>query len=135
METTAINVEAALRNSSYQKRVGVWMRDTFCEELVMSPVERRRRLIEETLELAQSLGGDEEEVLNIARYVHSRPIGEPKQEVGGNIVTLACLCESMGIDMMHEGEVELERIWQNQDKIRAKNAAKPSDIAVKPNSK
>lgn len=123
------------QNYTYQERVGQWMRDTFEQELCDSFAERHRRLLEETLELAQSLGGTKEEALAMVEYVYNRDIGVPNQEVGGVVVTLACLCEAAKIDMLGEGEIELERIWKNQEKIRAKNASKPSSVAVKLNQK
>ena len=58
-------------------------------------------------------------------YVFGRPVGEPVQETGGVMVTLAALCLASKIDMDSAGETELGRIWLNIEKIRAKQEAKP----------
>lgn len=56
-----------------------------------------------------------------------RTVGDPPQEVGGVMVTLAALCLASGLDMHDAGEVELARISAPElvAKIRAKQAAKP----------
>ena len=58
-------------------------------------------------------------------YVYDRPMGEPEQEVGGVMVTLAALCSADGIDMEAAGEKEISRVWKMVDRIRMKQAAKP----------
>jgi len=54
-------------------------------------------------------------------------VGEPVQEAGGVMVTLAALCLASGLDMHGAGETELARISAPElvAKIRAKQAAKP----------
>ncbi|MEX0409334.1 hypothetical protein ABGN05_27200 [Aquibium sp. LZ166] len=39
-----------------------------------------------------------------------RDLGEPHQEVGGVMVTLAALCAANGLDMERSGAQELDRI-------------------------
>lgn len=60
-------------------------------------------------------------------YTFDRDKGEPPQEVGGVMITLAALCAANGIDMAGEGHRELGRINRPEviDKIRGKHAAKP----------
>lgn len=112
---------------SFQDRVAPWMQECFGPEISADCVERNHRFVEEALELAQSLGCTESEVYQLVRYVFSRPEGDPPQEVGGVMVTLAALCLAQGLDMHADGEVELERINRPEviEKIRAKQAAKP----------
>ncbi|MCA8120485.1 hypothetical protein LGN07_17320 [Burkholderia cepacia] len=68
-----------------------------------------------------------EEAHELVDYTWSRPVGEPTQEVGGVMVTLAALCLANGLDMHAAGETELARINvpETVAKIRAKQAAKP----------
>ena len=60
-------------------------------------------------------------------YVFGRAVGEPAQEAGGVMVTLAALCLASGLDMHKAGEVELARISvpETMARVRAKQAAKP----------
>lgn len=87
--------------------------------------ERNHRFLEEALELVQACGCPAEDAHQLVDYVYGRPVGEPTQEVGGVMVTLAALCLANGIDMAASGETELARIWTKVDAIRAKQAAKP----------
>lgn len=110
---------------SYQHRVGEWMLACFGQKISDDKTERSHRFAEESLELVQSLGCTKEEVLKLVDYVFNRPVGEPSQEVGGVLVTLAALCRASKIDMDLSGETELNRVWKNIDKIREKQANKP----------
>lgn len=109
----------------FQGRVATWLNECFGREIALDGVERNHRFLEEALELVQSLGCTESEARQLVGYVFSRPAGEPAQEVGGSIVTLAALCYANGIYMPECGETELARIWTKVEKIRAKQAAKP----------
>lgn len=114
-----------LMRRSYQGRVLAWLIECFGEDDGLSPVMRRARFLEEAFELAQALGGTEEEAVTLARYVHARPPGEPTQEVGGVYLTLAGLCASLTIDMEKAGEAEYRRVLTRIEIIRAKHAARP----------
>lgn len=50
--------------------------------------------------------------------------GDPVQELGGAMVTLAVLAETNKLNMMEAGEVELARCRERIDLIRAKTATK-----------
>jgi hypothetical protein len=110
---------------SYQARVGQWTHTCFGEEDATNPVMRIHRFIEEALELGQALHCSRTEVLQLVEYVYGRPIGDPSQEVGGVMVTLAALCHAKLMDMLDAGERELTRVWANMDRIRAKHASAP----------
>ena len=111
---------------SYQQRVAEWMQQAFIPSLYSNMTERGDRLLEEVLELLQSHGYDPARVATLVQYVFGRPAGEPAQEVGGVMVTLAGYCFIAGLDMHAAGEAELARICQPEvmAKIRAKQEAK-----------
>lgn len=111
---------------SLQERVGAWMHEAFVSSLYSDIIERGDRLLEEVLELLQSKGYDPARVATLTEYVWGRPAGEPGQEVGGVMITLAGFCHIAKIDMHAEGEREMARIAQPEimAKIRAKQEAK-----------
>jgi hypothetical protein len=110
---------------TFQNRVLPWLLACFGEEIANDKIERNHRFLEEALELVQSTGCTQSEAHQLVDYVFSRPIGDPDQEAGGVMVTLAALCTANGIDMHASGETELARIWTKIEKIREKQAAKP----------
>lgn len=113
------------KQKSFLIRVGEWLLACFGGKIADDKTERSHRFAEESLELVQALGCTKEEVLKLVDYVFNRPLGEPSQEVGGVLVTLAALCRANKIDMNLAGETELKRVWKNIDKIREKQANKP----------
>ncbi|WP_244128041.1 hypothetical protein [Burkholderia gladioli] len=112
---------------SFQARVRPWMLECFGPTIAADRIERNHRFLEEALELVQSLGCTASEAHQLVDYTFGRPIGEPIQEVGGVMVTLAALCLASELDMHAAGETELARISEPATvlKIRAKQAAKP----------
>ena len=117
-------------DTSFQSRVQPWMMTCFGAEISADKAERNHRFLEEALELAQALGCPKDDALALVEYVYSRDIGDPPQEVGGVMVTLAALCLANELDMHECGETELARIWTKVEKIRAKQAAKPKGSAL-----
>lgn len=111
--------------ASFQSRVQPWMRACFGDVIAGDREERNHRFLEEALELVQSCGCTAHEAQQLVDYVYGRPQGEPAQEVGGVMVTLAALCLANGLTMHEAAEVELARIWTKVGDIRAKQAAKP----------
>jgi len=110
---------------NFQERVHSWIVACFGHEIGADRVERNHRFLEEALELVQANGCTASEAHQLVDYVYGRPIGEPSQEVGGVMNTLAALCTACGIDMAEAAETELERVWTKVEQIRAKQAAKP----------
>lgn len=110
---------------SFQQRVQPWMLACFGEMIAGDREERNHRFLEEALELVQACGCTTHEALQLVDYVYGRPVGDPPQEVGGVMVTLAALCLANQMDMQQCGETELARIWTKVEAIRAKQAAKP----------
>lgn len=116
------------RRPSFQERVHVWGTECFGEHSAHDRTERVHRYLEESLELAQALGCTESEVMQLVRYVYSRPRGEVAQEIGGVMVTLAALCAANSCDIAACGEQELARVLTRIKEIRAKQARKPKCV-------
>lgn len=110
---------------SYQEQVEEWLEACFPPSVRSDLAERTHRFLEEALELAQANGCSGDDAIALVKYVFGRPKGEPRQEVGGVMVTLASLCSASGIQMGEAGDVELARNWNRIDAIRAKYQAKP----------
>lgn len=119
-------------DEGFQSRVLPWLIECFGAEIAGDRQERCDRFIEEALELAQSLDWTADRAHALVDYVFGRPKGEPHQEVGGVMVTLAALCQAVGLDMQAGGDDELARIMRPEivQKIRAKQAAKPTGSAL-----
>lgn len=115
---------------SFQDGVAQWLLECFGPVIVADKTERADRFIEEALELVQSVGYPAERVMALLSYVYGRSIGEPAQEVGGTMVTLAAFCVSHSIDMDQAAKTELDRVWTKIEAIRAKQAAKPTGSAL-----
>jgi hypothetical protein len=124
------------QTGSFQARVAPWLDATFGPEISGDREERNHRFLEEALELVQANGCTASEAHQLVDYVFGRPIGEPSQEVGGVMVTLAALCLASGLDLHEAAETELTRVWTKVEAIRAKQAAKPkhSPLAEHPAS-
>lgn len=110
---------------TFQNRVQPWLLACFGAEIAADKAERNHRFLEESLELVQSCGCTASEAHQLVDYVFGRPVGEPAQEAGGVMVTLAALCLANSLDMHEAGETELARIWTKVEAISAKQAAKP----------
>jgi uncharacterized small protein (DUF1192 family) len=113
-------------DEQFQNRVDPWMQVCFGPEVSADKLERGDRLLEEVLELLQSGDYPRERIAALTDYTYGREKGEPAQEVGGVMVTLAAYCLAHDLDMHTAGETELARVWTKVEKIRAKQAAKPT---------
>jgi len=128
---TPLNVLQSLKESklsevnSYQKRVERWLSECFPPAVTRDRLERNHRFLEEALELAQANGCTKQDALELIDYVFSRPVGDPRQEVGGVMVTLAGLCSAIEINMDEAGDLELQRNWDRILEIREKQRGKP----------
>lgn len=123
------SLPAARDGERFQARTVSWVRDTFGAAQFSDMQERGDRFAEEALELLQAIGYPRESVLQAAAYVYERGRGEPLQEAGGVLLTLAPICEVLGFDMVHAGEVELARVGTEVSAIRAKQSRKPAFAA------
>lgn len=118
--------DASAEQPTFQARVAPWMAECFGAAIASDVRERGDRFLEEALELLQSHGYDRDRVATLCDYVYGRPVGEPAQEVGGVMVTLAAYCLATGLDMHAAGDAELARINVPAiiEKIRVKQASK-----------
>ncbi|AKU43500.1 hypothetical protein CPT_Sansa96 [Caulobacter phage Sansa] len=114
----------------FQDRVWDWGSACFPPEVMTDPVERGDRFLEEVLELLQAAGYDFARIPALVRYVAARPAGHITQEAGGVLLTLAVYLKGQMVDMQQAAEAELARVWGAIDKIRIKQATKPSGSAL-----
>ena len=110
---------------SFQVRCLKWILTWLNSNLIYNKQERNQRFLEEALELVQSLDMDRETVHKLVNYIFDRPKGEPKQELGGVMNTLAILSEINSMSMWEAAEEELTRCWNNIEKIKDKQKLKP----------
>ena len=110
---------------NFQIRTMKWVLAWLNSKLVWNKQERNARFLEESLELVQSLGMDRTVAHKLVDYVFSRPVGEPRQELGGVMNTLAILSEVNGLDMYGSAELELTRCWNDIEKIKERQKLKP----------
>lgn len=110
---------------SFQARVGFWLQDCFGPLIAGDKEERNHRFLEEALELVQSTGCSAEDAHQLVDYVYGRAVGDPAQEAGGVMCTLAALCLANELNMDVAGETELARVWTKIEAIRIKQANKP----------
>jgi hypothetical protein len=115
---------------AFQSGVDAWMDVCFGATIKADVQERCDRFIEEALEFVQAAGYSAERAHALVDYTFGRPVGEINQEVGGVMVTLAAMCNTIGVDIGSAAETELARVWTKVDVIRAKQAAKPTGSAL-----
>lgn len=111
--------------TSFQERVEAWLDACFPQAVRSNRSERTHRFLEEALELAQANGCSRADALALVDYVFGRPQGDPAQEVGGVMVTLASLCSATGLNMDQAGDIELSKNWDRIELIREKQRLKP----------
>lgn len=109
----------------FQAEAWRWICATFPAGDALMPKERMFRLLEEVIELAQSLGIEPFEIGQLVGYTYSREIGDPAKEIGGVMNTLAGVASSLKVDMMQAGITEIERCWPQSNRIRSKWDLKP----------
>ena len=88
-----------------------WVERTFGSEIAYNNEERALRLLEETLEAYQTLGGDKDHALRLVHEVFGRPYdndyGKELAQVG---MIFAALCSQMGLDPMIIVRDEMMRV-------------------------
>lgn len=108
----------------WQDLAGRWSQLVFGEHYwQVTPRVRMFRLLEEVLELAQAEEVTELEVLAIFKQVYSRPPGDPEQELGGVMTTLAAYAHTAERDMEEAWWREFKRVMDPaiMEKVRNRN--------------
>lgn len=123
----AIEAQKTRDIAEFQERVSAWCVTCFGETTAYDVVERNWRFLEEALELVQALGGNADDAHELVDYVFRREAGDPPQEVGGTMVTLAASVAANGLSIVDAAFAELERIERPEiiENIRRKHASKP----------
>ena len=94
----------------FQERCSAWALECFGPDSVHSIPERFDRFLEEVFEFAQSCGINRYDITTMLNYVYGEKTpGEPEQELGGVMVTLGVLCETIGLSITSASEKELVR--------------------------
>jgi hypothetical protein len=95
-----------------QRRVAQWIKSTFGPEYITPAAaqERGLRVAEEAIELAQSLGVDQDTMNRLVTYVYQRPAGEPAKELAQCLVTLCGCAEALDLSLLPLVNNELNRI-------------------------
>lgn len=121
---------------SFQHRVKEWAIKCFGITIATNRKERNYRFLEESLELVQSLNLTKDEAHKLVEYVFNRPKGDPRQEVGGVMTTIASLCNANDFNLELCANNELMRINTPTilEKIRIKQANKPNQTSPLPGS-
>lgn len=97
-----------------------WARRCFGDAHVDNHKVRGIRALEEMIELNQALGVPVELARKTLETVYSRPVGDIEQEIGGVMLTLAVLCDTMDRDPEHMFEQELLRVLKKSPEHFAK---------------
>lgn len=108
-----------------QERVASWAKECFGYDLLMDHTERASRHLEEAAETIQAAGLSRGAAHQIIDMVFDKAPGDIRQEIAGSMVTLLALAEAFAVDASAEVDREIERIWDNLDKIREKQKTKP----------
>lgn len=83
----------SLSMRAMQRRVSAWVSKCFGDEALFDERERAMRVLEESLELAQSCGVELAGALKAATVVYGRPPGRCSQEIAGVGIALLAMAE------------------------------------------
>ena len=109
-----------------QEKVGDWIAGTCGYEVLANKQERNARFFEEAVEFVQTRQMTVAEMIAIILDKMTKPVGEPKQEAGGVIITFLGACESGNIDAQEAFDQEWNRVqpMEVRNRIAAKSALK-----------
>jgi len=129
-----IDIEKVAKQSTaiqwMQADVDHWMVDCFGEKTTKNTQERSHRFLEEALELVQTLDCSKEDAHDLVEYVFNRPKGEIQQEIGGVSITFLALCNAVNESLFNCCYTELDRCWDNKEKIKEKHRLKPRNFPL-----
>ena len=113
-----------------------WGVRCFGREHMIDKPTRSLRMLEEAIELTQSLSVSREQAHELVDYVYDRPPGDPIQEAGGTLLTISVLCHALGQTPERVYETELMRCQskspeyfaaRNKEKMRVGETAREED--------
>jgi len=108
-----------------QAQVLTWCTDAFGHEEANSLPQRAVRLLEESIEAAQSAGVSRETARRLIDYIFDRPPGELGQEIGGVGLTLLALAEVAEVSADGEERREIDRVLSKSlEHFTARNKTK-----------
>ena len=107
-----------------REQVRAWVIAAFGMGVFSDSRERGYRVLEESLELAQSVGVTENEALGLVEYVFGREPGTTTEEAGDLLVALSALAAAEEVGLEIAVTNTLHRNWLNIEKIRAKHVGK-----------
>lgn len=105
-------------------------RKVFGDANLDDPRERAFRFGEEAMELLRACGLSFKEIASLLCNEFQRPAGEISQEIAGVQCTLFGLASAHKVDVYDVTEKEIERVFANRNKIRAKHDAKPAHLVM-----
>lgn len=97
-------------NSRISARIFNWVIRVFGPDCAHSTTERVTRHLEESIELAQAHHIPQPLVHNLVNHVYSRPVGNPRQELAGCILTLQAYAAAHNLSLLEVATEELDRI-------------------------
>jgi ADP-ribose pyrophosphatase YjhB (NUDIX family) len=111
-----------------QGTVVAWGTECFGAEHMADHKVRALRLLEESIEFAQSVDAPVEQCVKLVEYVYSRPAGDPSQELGGVGVGWVAAATALGVSALETLRTEINRVLskprthftqRNQNKLNA----------------
>jgi len=112
-QVTKILQNSPVNPESFESRVDVWANYFHAKSVLKSKHHLTAFFIDSAIHLVKDNGCTQKDARLLVDYVFSRPTGDTYQEIGGVMVTLACLCSASGINMHDDGEAELSSICTN----------------------
>ena len=109
----------------FQNRARAWGLECLGYALVYDERERAHRMLEEAVEVFQSMGRSAEEAHAIVAWKMEGEPGEIQQEIGGLMMTVSVLCSSRAIDLITCAENGLADAYERIEEVRAKQLRKP----------
>lgn len=92
---------------------------------------RTLRFLEEAAELAQSVGVDQEVLHSVISKVFEAPPGKPVQELGGTMITLLVLCNTLQLDLEASTKTEVARVLRMTPGYFAERNKRKLDMGLK----
>lgn len=109
----------------FQGRVNDWMQNCFGPAIAADQQERNYRFIEEAIELVQACNLPKERLLQIVEHVYTRAAGQPAEEIGDVMISLAALSSAAKVNMEQSAVTGVAKCVKNTELIRKKRKEKP----------